>query len=688
MENYNTKAVLSHKKNRADIDGLRAIAVLSVIGYHAFPMWIRGGFVGVDIFFVISGFLISSIIFENIERCNFKFIEFYARRVKRIFPALIVVLMSCFVFGWFALLSDEYKQFGKHMAGGASFISNFILWNESSYFDNLSETKPLLHLWSLGIEEQFYIIWPLLLWGAWKKKLNWLIVIIIIAALSFVFNLLYLHKNSVAAFYSPQTRFWELLIGAMLAYIFQNKTHIITSKNEKSNRSLSLESYGLLSLVSNNSLRNVISLLGFLFVIVSVAFITNKRHFPGTWALLPTLGAAFIISAGSQAWFNKKFLSNRILVWFGLISFPLYLWHWPLLSFARIVESETPVFAIRLLAVLASILLAWLTYVFVEKPIRFGVLSDIKGITISLPILLIMVGFLGYITNANDGFEFRGKITKYANNKNELIRTKPIDDDCLNYIKNRNPSFPYCRFTKGVGKGTVAVIGDSHAHVAYPGIAEILKNRGVSSVLLANSGCPPFIGAEYGSNEYDKKSCKNKIGNIIKMVVSKKDIKQVIIFSRGAVYITGKEYGEAEIGANDGPLINEKIFERSLQNTINTLRNAGKDVYYVTENPELPISPNACIPRPFRMNKKSCKIELKVVQSRQKGYLQIIQKLKNVTIIEVLNKFCHLGHCDALKKGVLLYADADHLSVAGSRFQASNILNNYLKKNDFHDEKG
>lgn len=173
---------LVHPKYRSDIDGLRAIAVLSVVAFHAFPGKIKGGFIGVDIFFVISGFLISTIIFSSLERDAFSFVDFYIRRIRRIFPALIVVLISCYVFGWFSLLDDEYKQFGQHVAAGAGFVSNLVLWHESGYFDVAAETKPLLHLWSLGIEEQFYIVWPLLLWAAWKKRFNFLSITVAISA--------------------------------------------------------------------------------------------------------------------------------------------------------------------------------------------------------------------------------------------------------------------------------------------------------------------------------------------------------------------------------------------------------------------------------------------------------------------------------------------------------------------------
>jgi peptidoglycan/LPS O-acetylase OafA/YrhL len=210
---------LTHPKYRADIDGLRAIAVLSVVGFHAFPHLIRGGLIGVDIFFVISGFLISTIVFDSLDRKCFSFAEFYSRRIRRIFPALIVVLIASFAFGWFALLADEYKQLGKHIAAGAAFVSNFVFWNESGYFDNAAASKPLLHLWSLGVEEQFYLVWPLLLWVAWQKRFNLLIIAVLVAVISFALNAQGIGKDAVATFYSPQTRFWELMVGSMLAWL-------------------------------------------------------------------------------------------------------------------------------------------------------------------------------------------------------------------------------------------------------------------------------------------------------------------------------------------------------------------------------------------------------------------------------------------------------------------------------------
>lgn len=237
------QAHLSHPKYRPDIDGLRAIAVLAVVAFHAFPNLVKGGFIGVDVFFVISGYLISTIIFENLDKGTFTFSEFYARRIKRIFPALILVLVACLIFGWFVLLADEYNQLGKHIVAGAGFISNIVFWNEAGYFDNIADTKPLLHLWSLGIEEQFYIVWPLLLWCTWKRKLNLFTITVIFAITSFVLNLKGIKQDAVATFYAPYTRFWELLTGSLLAWVALYKNNEVANLRNKVDRYISVIVY-------------------------------------------------------------------------------------------------------------------------------------------------------------------------------------------------------------------------------------------------------------------------------------------------------------------------------------------------------------------------------------------------------------------------------------------------------------
>jgi peptidoglycan/LPS O-acetylase OafA/YrhL len=408
---------LSHSKYRPDIDGLRAVAVLAVVAFHSFPNWLKGGFIGVDIFFVISGYLISTIIFENLDKDTFSFSEFYARRIKRIFPALILVLVFCFIFGWYELLADEFKELGKHIAAGAGFVSNIVLWSEAGYFDSAADTKPLLHLWSLGIEEQFYIVWPLLLWFAWKQKFNLLTVTVVVSIFSFVLNIKGIKEDPVATFYSPQTRFWELLSGSLLAWVTLYKKNVYA--NIKSKIDIFLKGK---QKADSKTLTDILSFTGLFLLLYGFWQINKEINFPGIWALIPIIGSLLILISGHEALVNRIILSNKIAVWFGLISFPLYLWHWPLLSFARIVEGDMPSYYIRGAAVVLSVLLAWLTYKFVEHPFRFGKRSNVKVTT--LVVLIIIVGYIGYNTYKRDGFSFRHK---NLTNDKILIKRNGLD---------------------------------------------------------------------------------------------------------------------------------------------------------------------------------------------------------------------------------------------------------------------
>ena len=453
---------LSHPKYRPDIDGLRAIAVIAVVVFHAFPNFLKGGFIGVDIFFVISGYLISTIIFENLDKRTFSFTEFYVRRIKRIFPALVLVLIVSLAFGWFTLLDDEYRQLGLHTTAGAGFISNFILWNESGYFDNASDTKPLLHLWSLGIEEQFYIVWPLLLWLAWKFKFNLVIVTILIATVSFILNIKGVKTDIVATFYSPQTRFWELLTGSLLAWMTLFKSNTLSGSFFAS-----IPIYKP-QIKDGKRLSNFLSSAGLLLLVFGFWQISKESNFPGYWALAPVLGAAFIISAGSKAWCNHLLLSNNVVVWFGLISFPLYLWHWPLLSFARIIEGEIPNLNIRILAILLSIILAWLTYELLERRIRFGGNDKIK--VILLATLMIIVGYVGYSIYSKNGLPSRPYNQKFISYK-ESIKVPERSSECFEIpYAYKKPENWFCSLGKVNAPVKYFAYGDSHALSMLPAL--------------------------------------------------------------------------------------------------------------------------------------------------------------------------------------------------------------------------
>jgi peptidoglycan/LPS O-acetylase OafA/YrhL len=359
---------LLHPKYRADIDGLRAVAVTAVVGFHAFPEAVRGGFVGVDIFFVISGFLISTILYQNLERNRFSFAEFYKRRIRRIFPALILVLAATTLIGWMLLFTDEFRQLSKHVVAGAGFVSNFLLWQENGYFDVESAQKPLLHLWSLGVEEQFYIAWPLLVYLCRRSRNSLLLLSLLVGAASFALNIAWRRSDLAGTFYLPVTRLWELLAGATLA-------------------NLAMRSGTFTQL--RGAWMHAASVTGALIILATCGFLSESRPFPGWWAVLPTAGAVLLIWAGPAAVINKFLLSNRLLVALGLISYPVYLWHWPLMVLTSISYDDSV--AARTGCVLLSILLATITYLFIERPIRTR--SD--NVWIPLVVGLTAIGVFG-----------------------------------------------------------------------------------------------------------------------------------------------------------------------------------------------------------------------------------------------------------------------------------------------------
>lgn len=464
---------LTHPSYRPDIDGLRALAVMLVVVYHAFPAWLPGGFIGVDIFFVISGYLISSIIFKSLATGHFSFADFYMRRIRRIFPALFLVLAAAYAFGWQTQPAAEFQQLGKHIAAGAAFVANLALWRESGYFDSEAASKPLLHLWSLGIEEQFYIVWPLLLWAVWHLPGRRLAVLTGVALLaSFAFNLWSIERDLVAAFYSPLSRFWELLAGAVLAGVALRAGQRFADPGRRA--------------------ANLRAGTGGLLLLAGVCLISDSDRFPGWWALLPTAGAVLLIAAGPGAWLNRHLLSARPVVWIGLISFPLYLWHWPLLSFLRTTVSPEPGTAALLAAVALAMVLAGLTYRLVERPIRASRRG--KFLASALLLLVALLGFLGYNAYVRAGLQFRA-IAKATE--------QPVYDWSAGYRYGRcflsgeaggaSEFASECAGADGSSRPLVMVWGDSHAAALYPGVAGLADRYGYRVAQYSISGCPPVL---------------------------------------------------------------------------------------------------------------------------------------------------------------------------------------------------
>ena len=459
-----------HPKYRPDIDGLRAIAVLAVLGFHAFPDVVRGGFIGVDVFFVISGFLISSILFANFEQRSFTYAGFYSRRIRRIFPALAVVLLAAFFAGWFLLLPSEYEQLGKYIAAGSGFVSNLLSWHEAGYFDNASDTKPLLHLWSLGVEEQFYILWPLLIGICWRYRFNFLAVTLLVAAISFGINIYSAHGYPDADFYSPLSRFWELMLGGTLAYLVLHRPRYVPQ-------------FG-----------NLTALVGLSAVVASIWLIRGSKVFPGWWALLPAVGSFLLIAAPPTTWVNRYLLGNRFMVGIGLISYPLYLWHMPLLVMARIVDFGTPPPSVRGLLLLASVALATATYFWIEKPLRFRMPAN-RSVTVLVAAITVtlMAGAVCAMEGGLPG-RFSPELRSY------LTFTKQYDFEkdarvgsCWLDRKDAADAFsPACVDPPAAGQDLVLLWGDSHAARFYPGLRTVDSRDRIAQ--FTRDACAPILG--------------------------------------------------------------------------------------------------------------------------------------------------------------------------------------------------
>ena len=498
---------------RPDIDGLRAIAVLAVVIFHAFPKTITGGFVGVDVFFVISGYLISSIIFSQLATGEFSFKRFYIHRIRRIFPALILVLVACTFFAWFVLFSDEYQQLAKHVLGGAGFISNYLSLDETGYFDTASEKKPLLHLWSLSIEEQFYLLWPPMLLVLWKYFRFRLAIIIFLTGISFALNVLNVGANETWTFYSPQTRFWELSAGAVLAYLSVFRVP----------RPVAL---------SGTAVAEAASVAGLALIVLALFLITQADAFPGLWALIPVCGTCMTIAAGPQTWLNRRLLSNRLMIAIGSISYPLYLWHWPILSFENYFGDDAVHGDLaRAVAVACSFGLAWLTFVLVEKPIRFGPSGGLKAIAcLSTMTLIAASGALIYLQN---GFPFR--ISEFE---------KIVSTDGAWQHPGRMTSFladgHYFWSENSDRPEKVMFIGDSNMEQYYPRMDElILRSPSTtrSIVYAAIGGCLPIPGISAFSDIYAY--CDGYPEAAIKYALDHKEITRVVMTAMWDYYLLG-----------------------------------------------------------------------------------------------------------------------------------------------------
>jgi peptidoglycan/LPS O-acetylase OafA/YrhL len=647
IERYSSQAL----DYRPDIDGLRAIAVIAVVGFHAFPQYVPGGFVGVDVFFVLSGFLISTIIFKNLSRSDFSLSDFYARRARRILPALCLVLSICLLFGYYALLPDEFTILGKHTVAAAGFAANFAFWRDSGYFATAAEFHPLLHLWSLGIEEQFYLLWPLLLMLVWRYRFNIQLIVGLITAASLALNLVLFDSHPTANFYFPLSRFWELGLGCLLAAVKAARDRQKTQTHPGMFFSFP---------PSIRIMAAQLPVIGVALIAAAVFFFDSHTAFPGIAALIPTVGAMCVIAAPASSWFKDKMLAARALVYVGMISYPLYLWHWPILSFAAILHSGPPQTIFRVAEVLLSVALAVLTYQFIELPIRT---QRRVGVSIGLGAGIAMLGLLGFSVFAHKGFAGRfdtGVLAMRQGPKLDSLCIASIPEPYrFNYCRRTNPNAP-----------EVVFLGDSQAQGVYEGTVSMLGEN-QSMLLLAHGGCPPVLNVDPIPGLYHtdaaRRSCNDTWTKFVKYVRATKPHLVVLVGAGAGFFERPGEVPSANVAQADA-----RAFKEGTTALVAKLQRYSR-VIYVLEIPTFDSAP-ACFLRPIKLPGENCSpiIARSTLMSRRSGYRASVREVQwenpSLIVFDPIPFLCEARACSQISgSGTVLYSDDIHLSPAGGR---------------------
>ena len=424
-------------KYRAEIDGLRALAVLPVILFHAGFEWFRGGFIGVDVFFVISGYLITTIIISELAEGKFSIVNFYERRARRILPAMFFVMAVCLPFAWLWFAPSDLKFFGQSLLAVSTFWSNFFFWGSSGYFERAAELNPMLHTWSLAVEEQYYILFPIFLILTWRLGIKWILILL---SLVFMVSLSLAHwgayNHHSAAFYLLPTRGWELLVGVFAAFYLKYNGYL-----------------------KSKLLNQVLSLLGFSMVIYSIIVFDETTPFPSLYALIPTIGTCLLILSAVPNTAINRFLSVKPIVALGLISYSAYLWHQPVFVFARYISlGEVSDFLLVILCI-AAFIMAWFSWRFVEKPFRDKERFSRSDIFRTSIISIAFFCSIGYLFNQSNG----GLKSYSAEDQN-------IFNSFFNpsiYVEQRHKEIRLRNFDEDGDRKKVFIIGDSHLSLIH-----------------------------------------------------------------------------------------------------------------------------------------------------------------------------------------------------------------------------
>jgi peptidoglycan/LPS O-acetylase OafA/YrhL len=623
--------------NRSDISGLRAVAVLAVIFFHLDRDWLPGGFTGVDIFFVISGYLITKIIISEVYNNKFSFLKFYTRRIRRIFPALFFVMFTSLIFACVSLTEADMELYAKTLLFSSLQVSNIFFQSETNYFDPVYETTPLLHTWSLGVEEQFYLILPVTVFLFFKLSTNRKFLfglLSILSILSMILSEYLLNSNPQVAFYSLPSRFFELGIGSLLAF------HLIP--------------------VASRLLSEMLSLLGLSLVIYSICFLESE-NFPGINALIPCLGTGLLIFANhASSTFVSKLLSNRVFVFIGLISYSLYLWHWPIIAFYKYVSSVVELSYMEALSiVLLSFVLAVLSWKFIEEPFRGTSRSD-KGsmgaidlrVIISGVLLASLFSLIALHISLSGGWSWRfiNAPERYDNHeflsKRTAIQKLTDYEQCHIYDeKTFNQGFRLpenldeCVIGGNNSKIDVVLIGDSHGAHYSTAIIDFSRRHGMSILLMTAGGCSVFVSnSEYCSSYADKiNSILNSYGKNLKYIFVANDFSYIFPLNSSQAALDGIRDVSTKYS-------NSKVVLLGTVPKINLSAYDEKKPYYYT--------------------KSSKEVENNFLLE------SLASSASNIYYFNPALYLCRYKDCKVVEAKNLLYADNDHLNIYGSRYLA------------------
>jgi len=653
-------------KYRPDIDGLRSIAVLSIIVFHFKIPGLEGGYVGVDVFYVISGYLIGSIILNDIKNNTFSFVTFYRRRIARLYPAYVVMMCFTTLAAFWLFLPREFREFGKSIVASVFYASNILFFRESGYFDTSASLKPLLHTWSLSIEEQFYLLFPGFAYLAFRyvRKAGILILVTVVCILSLLLSAHQIGNDRNAVFYLFPFRAWELLLGVMIAT-------------------------GKLPPVDSPLAANVLAWLGLGSIAVAVGTYTGRTVFPGLAALLPCLGAFFIIHSGSrhQPMVNRL-LSRRAPVFVGLISYSLYLWHWPLVIFAEYYLLRNLTYLETAALIALTFVLATISWRYVEHPFRLptnvfrrGAASLFTAAALA-SVVLAGAGFVIYRTNGLPS-RLSPETARVAEAAGDFMQ------DWNGCVDKDNPFYPglaHCVVGDAYDAEAIFLAwGDSHVGAFRKGLEAAAKENGKSGLLVLAGGCPPLFGIEKdetASTAALDRECTTQNELVRRLLESSNKLKSVILMGRWSYYAEGAGVGidqdnKMKLRRQDaGRTSNEDqkfIFAQAFLETVKRLRELGTSVYIVQQVPEIPLYNSQRLGASLRRGSVTYEaaltdlvlVDYGDVSRRQEAASRAIDRacaLYGAKLLKTHSFFCREGRCSAMLDGLPAYFDNNHIT--------------------------